>query len=258
MKQIGACLRANKEGFYGCGYTPFEEHTQDWGLTTVDEHHNRLYLHVFDWPVDGIVRVNGLKTKITSATLVSKGEKLAFTQSNPSIHITGPRSAPVPYDTVIRLDLGGPLDVDNDTVGEINDGGIALQASRASLKGVVTEKPYDGSTKLPVQIGGWTADGASASWMTYIPSPGKRDVTVSYASTVDTAGQSFTVSSISSHRVTATVHATQANWSEFRPFTIGSIDFPAAGYYTITLQPDGKPTKELFKLLWIHLGEGGK
>ncbi len=44
----------------------------------------------------------------------------------------GPLSAPVAYDSVIRLELASQLEVDNETIGELNSGGIVLQASRAA------------------------------------------------------------------------------------------------------------------------------
>ena len=72
MKEIGRCLAANREGITGCGFTPFEERTQDWGLTTTrraPDGSHQLFLHVFDWPIDSIVRVNGLKTKVRAARL---------------------------------------------------------------------------------------------------------------------------------------------------------------------------------------------
>lgn len=257
MHAIGKVLSANREGFYDCGYTPFEESTQDWGLTTVDEHKHVLYLHVFDWPVDGVVRVNGLLTKVKSVTLTGVGAKIPFVQSGPSVHILGPLSMPIEYDTVIKVELDGPLEVDNQTIGEINDGGIAMQADRATLTGVQKEKPYEGSTKLESQMGGWTADGASASWSVYVPEAGARPVTVGYACTVPVAGQGFTVSAGPGLEISATTEMTQANWSEFRPFTIGTINFPHPGKYTITVRPSGPVKDELFKLLWVHLGRVG-
>ena len=258
MRQIGDCIRGNKEGFYGCGYTPFEDQTHDWGLTTLDESNNALYLHVFDWPVDGIIRVNGLKTQVASATLTGTGQTLDYTQNGPSVHVKGPLSAPVAYDTVIRLHLREPIQVDNETIGEMNGGGISLQASQANIVGVSMAKPYEGSTKLPFEMGGWNSIGASASWSIYIPSSGSRAITVCYASSVETAGQSFTVSAGPGLEISATVKATQLNWSEFRPFAIGEINFPSAGYYTFNLKPFGPLDRELFKLLWIHVGAAGK
>jgi alpha-L-fucosidase len=254
MGAIGKCLHANKEGFYGCGFTPFQETTQDWGLTTVDEKSGQLFLHVFDWPVDGIIRVNGLKTLVKSVTLVSSGKSLSFEQSGPSVHIGGPLSMPVEYDTVIRLDLNGALVVDNTLPGEINGGGIALQSTSARLSGVSPEKPYEGSTKLPSQIGGWSAPAASAEWKFYVPKAGPRSVTISYACTTDVAGQEFELSAGPGLESRFKTVGTQANWSEFRPFSAGKFDFPAPGYYTLHVKPVGQIKDELFKLLWVHIG----
>ena len=156
MHIIGSTIRAKKEGFYGCGYTPYEEHSQDWGLTTVDEKHNRLFLHVFDWPVDGVVWVDGLVSGEKRATLCATGHGIKFDSLGPTVHIHGDRSQPVPFDTVIRCDLEGPIKVDKAKLGEINDGGIPMQASRAHLAGVQKEKPVEGASNLPFQIGGKT------------------------------------------------------------------------------------------------------
>jgi alpha-L-fucosidase len=257
MHAMGKCLRANGEGFYGCGYSPFEERTQDWGLTTVDERHNRLYLHVFDWPVDGVIRVNGLKTRVTSAILCSGHKPLPFVQQGTSVHIQGDRSMPVPYDTVIRLELGGPLDVQNDTLGEINGGGIAMNATNAVLTSVQKQQPVDGSTKIEAQMGGWNAPDAAASWTIFVPAAGKRNVTVSYACTPASAGQGFAVSAGPGLEVRSNTETTQLNWSEFRPFHAGQIDFPKPGTYTITIRPTGAVKAELFKLLWVHLAPVG-
>lgn len=254
MRAIGQCLRANGEGFYGCGYTPFDEQVQDWGLTTVDEANGRLYLHVFDWPVDGVVRVNGLKAPVLSAALASTGESLSFRQSGQSVHVAGPRSMPIPYDTVVRLELGGGLEVDNATLGEINGGGVPMPVSRASLVGARAETPYEGSTKLPVQAGGWGAPGASASWEIYVPEAGKRPLTVGYACAAEVAGQRFVVSA-AGQELAAETKATHRNWSDFRPFPLGHFHFPEPGRYRITIEPAAEVRTELFKLLWLFLGK---
>jgi hypothetical protein len=98
----------------------------------------------------------------------------------------------------------------------------------------------------------WNAD--AASWKFYVPSAGTRTVTVSYACTTAVAGQQFEVSAGPGLQATAKTEATQANWSEFRPFKIASFNFPTPGYYTITVKPSGPVKDELFKLLWLHIG----
>jgi len=255
MQQIGQCLRENREGFYGCGHSPMDEESQDWGIATLDQVQNRLYLHLFDWPVDGVVRVNGLLTPVTGATLCCDGSALSFEQMGQTVHVSGPKSMPVAYDTVIGLDLAGPVEVDNQTLGEINGGGLALQAHRASAGKPRKEKPYEGATKLPCQLGGWEAEDAEATWNVFIPEAGAREVTLCYACTKDCAGQGFMVSAGDGLEVRGLTQMTQLNWSEFRPIKVGRMEFPQPGKYTITVRPDGPSNRELFKLLWVHLGD---
>jgi alpha-L-fucosidase len=253
MTSIGKCLNTNGEGFYGCGYTPFEEHTQDWGLTTVDEKQNALYLHVFDWPVDGIIRVNGLKTVVSSVTQCYECTPLTFTQQGQSVHIHGPLSMPVAYDTVIRLNLSGQIDVDNLAIGELNGGGIALQAARAQVKDVAKEKPFEDSTKLEWQLGDWQNPESSATWTVCIPSAGHWSVKACYACRKDVAGQSFSVINETGSIITQTTRTTQLNWSEFRPFEVGLLHFDQPGMHRITVHPCNRVDTELFKLLWLFL-----
>jgi len=258
MREIGRCLRGNGEGFYGCGYTPFEETTQDWGLTTTrttPDGKHLLYLHVFDWPVDGVIRVNGLKTPVRAARLCAGDRKLRFQQQGLSTHVFAPRTLPQPYDTVIRLELAGPLDVDNQIVGELNGGGIVMNADRASLRGVKLETPPARGTKLRHQIGGWNTADAQASWKIFVPEAGPRSVKICYASTVELAGGEFLVNAGGGLELRAKTEATHRNWSEFRPFNLGVLNFPQPGEYTLTVQPTKPVSAELFKLLWVHLGE---
>lgn len=170
-----------------------------------------------------------------------------------SVHIKAPQTAPVPIDTVIKLQLVGPLEVDNVTIGEINGGGIALQAARAILHGAQLETPYEGSTKLPFQIGGWSVDHARAEWPISVSQAGLREVTISYAATVESSGQGYEVAIDGNLRLSAKVQPTQLNWSEFRPMTVGQIDFPKAGAYALAVRPSAEVPMELFKLLWVYL-----
>jgi alpha-L-fucosidase len=254
MKEIGRCLAANREGVTGCGYTPFEEGTQDWGLTTTrvgPDGVHQLFLHVFDWPVDGIVRVNGLKTKVRSAHLCSTRRRLDFQQQGTSLHVDARKVSPLPYDTVIRLDLDGEAKADNQIVGERNGGDIVMQASQATCVGVKTEPPPRRGTKLPSQLGNWSAEGAVASWRIAIPAAGRYRMRICYAATVATAGKEFVVSAGPGLELRGQTQATHRNWSEFRTFDLGALAFPKPGEYTVSVGPAGPVTGELFKLLWL-------
>ncbi|MBL0177002.1 MAG: alpha-L-fucosidase [Ignavibacteria bacterium] len=62
LKQIGAWMKTNSEAVVGTEASPFER--TPWGRCTVSRSRDgvRLFLHVFDWPRDGKLRVPGLGT----------------------------------------------------------------------------------------------------------------------------------------------------------------------------------------------------
>ncbi|MEN9358886.1 MAG: hypothetical protein RL095_421 [Verrucomicrobiota bacterium] len=258
LNEIGRSVIANRQGIAGCGMSPFEETSQDWGLTTHrrdKDGSEQLFLHVFDWPVDGVVRVNGLKTRVRSASLPSTGAPLKFTQNGLSTHVSVHGLSPLPYNTVIRLDLESAPEVDNQVIGERNGGDIVLQAAQARCMGVKRERPDDGSTKLPAQLGAWHAGNASASWRITIPAAGKYRTRICYAADLAAAGQGFTVSTETGAVLHGEVQGTHRNHGEFRTFELGEMDFPHAGEYTVHLRPSAKVEAELFKLLWVCFSE---
>ncbi|MEO0055541.1 MAG: hypothetical protein RLZZ50_1488, partial [Verrucomicrobiota bacterium] len=55
LQRMGAWLRLNGESIYGTVAGPWTSSQIPWGRAT--RKGNRLYLHVFDWPADGILRV---------------------------------------------------------------------------------------------------------------------------------------------------------------------------------------------------------
>jgi hypothetical protein len=152
---------------------------------------------------------------------------------------------------VIRLDMAGEAEADNVIVGERNAGEIVMQAEQAVCVGVTTEPPPSGSTKLPKQLGGWSAQDAAASWRIAIPAAGRYRARICYAATVDAAGKEFVVSAGPGTELRGKTQATHRNWSEFRTFELGTLDFPQPGEYTVSVRPAGPVTGELFKLLWL-------
>ncbi len=62
-----------------------------------------VYVHIFHWPGDGVLRVDGLT--IRSAKLLADNTQLSFMQDDDSIVITLPESAPDPAVTVVELAL---------------------------------------------------------------------------------------------------------------------------------------------------------
>ncbi len=110
---IGAWMGANNEAVYATGASPFKE--LPWGRCTQKEHDigTRLYLHVFDWPEDGILKVPGIyNSPQNSFLLVDKAKKnLKVKRWEEALHINLPKNPPDPINTVVVLDILGQPDI---------------------------------------------------------------------------------------------------------------------------------------------------
>jgi alpha-L-fucosidase len=96
---VGEWLKLNGEAVYDTRPGPIQGVA--WLRSTVKA--GRLYLHIFDWPVDGRIEVNGVEGQ--QAYLLSDPNQtpLSVTKTNGAVIIQGPASAPDAHDTVVVL-----------------------------------------------------------------------------------------------------------------------------------------------------------
>ena len=91
LKEIGAWMKINGEAIYGTSASPFKK--LSWGRCTRKTEGDKelLYLHIFDFPENGILTIPGLAGKIYKAyPLSDKKEMLQVTANgnNPEIDLT--------------------------------------------------------------------------------------------------------------------------------------------------------------------------
>ena len=105
LEGIGLWMDVNSESIYGTTASPFENLA--WGRATKKP--GKLYLHVFDWPPGGKLKVTGLYNKVTKAYLLSdKSQKPLAVESHDGIVTVDVPSAPIDaVDTVVVLDIVG-------------------------------------------------------------------------------------------------------------------------------------------------------
>ncbi|HUR27035.1 MAG TPA: alpha-L-fucosidase, partial [Planctomycetota bacterium] len=70
LAEIGRWMRVNGEAIHGTQASPME--TPSWGRCTMRRNSKgtTLYLHVFDWPVGGVLKLDGLGNEILGARLL--------------------------------------------------------------------------------------------------------------------------------------------------------------------------------------------
>jgi alpha-L-fucosidase len=101
LAEIGAWMKVNGEAIYGAGASPYQAQLS-FGRATSKA--GRLYLHVFDWPTDGKLRVPATALTVRKAYLLARpAAALPFTQDADGITIDVPLRAPDGLASVVAL-----------------------------------------------------------------------------------------------------------------------------------------------------------
>ncbi|MFN9275229.1 MAG: alpha-L-fucosidase [Planctomycetota bacterium] len=108
LAQVGAWMASNGEAIHGTTASPFD--ALPWGRCTTKRAGDRttLFLHVFDWPKDGVLRVPGLGSAPRRAWLVGDPvQRLRATASDDGVAIAVPAAALDAIATVVALEVDG-------------------------------------------------------------------------------------------------------------------------------------------------------
>lgn len=103
LQAMGRWMDQNAESIYGTSAGPFPY--LRWGRAT--RKGQTLYLHVFDWPAAGLLRVP-LRNRVKQAHLLADPQKpLAVQRTGGLVQIQLPVRAPDPIDSVVAIDIEG-------------------------------------------------------------------------------------------------------------------------------------------------------
>jgi alpha-L-fucosidase len=105
LREVGNWLAVNGESIYGTTHSPIPG--QPWGVATLKT--NRLYLHVFERPNDGVLFVPGFNATVKNAAFLVDGKTLKTEQQVDDLKIFLPANLPDPRDTVVAVDFSGAL-----------------------------------------------------------------------------------------------------------------------------------------------------
>jgi len=115
LKEIGQWMMINGEAIYGTQASPFKQ--LDWGRCTQKSiaGGTRLYLHVFDWPSNGRLTVNGIANSAKTADLLADAKKtpLPVTRQEDALVVNVPAEAPDRMNSVVVLEIAGKPEVND-------------------------------------------------------------------------------------------------------------------------------------------------
>jgi alpha-L-fucosidase len=245
LTEVGRWLKANSESVYGARPSPFP-YELPWGLITTRP--GRVYLHVFDWPRDGLV-LYGLKSKVRRAYLLSNKARLKFAQQSDAalghdaLTLQLPASAPERYDSVVALEVEGEPRVDA-TLTQQPDGTVTLPAHLSEVhRGGAAEGLRFDSRGVAER---WTDKDEWLSWDFRVVRPGAYDLVVvtseqkygrdwegGHQLEIEAAGQ----------RLSGEVGRDGKETDPANPYwpyvisKMGRVRVDGAGRYTLTLKP---------------------
>lgn len=142
LHEIGQWMKIYGESIYATQASPFQQ--LDWGRCTQKTlgDNTRLYLHVFDWPSAGKLRVPGIFNQTQQAYLLADAQKasLPVTRDEDALVIMLPIPAPDANNSVVVLDIIGRPDVSHPPqikAGHnifVNDLEVTLSAARGNFE----------------------------------------------------------------------------------------------------------------------------
>jgi alpha-L-fucosidase len=229
LEEVGVWMRKNSESIYGTSACPLGEFP--WGRCTVKG--QRIYLHVFSWPADAILRISGLNNHVQAVyALLDPSRKLPFRWEHRVLAVSLPAKSLDDHDTVVVLEISGQPDVDPPLVTQDSDSPFELDYEDAVTAGKAAKRfNRDGG----FHISKWTNPSDSVTWRLLVSQTGSYKVSIRYAARNDWGGTTYVVT-VGSQSLTATVEPT-GDWYAYKTFDLGTVKLPKAAEYTVSIRP---------------------
>jgi len=186
LREIGRWMKVNGESIYDTTASVFSRQFS-WGRCTVrhGDPDTTLYLHVFNWPQNRRLELPGLTNPVVGARLLAAPEAaVRASATEAGIVLMLPEKAPDPIDSVVRLDVRGPVGTITFPTVQKPDGTLYVHASEAVVHGSHLHYEKDARRGLD-NLGFWTVPSDWAEWPVRILRPGEYEVVFTVATPGD-------------------------------------------------------------------------
>lgn len=247
LHAIGEWMKVNGESIYGTTASPFSR-LPFFGRATAKG--NLLYLHVFQWPQDGRLRVPGLKNLVQSARLLAdRGSSLRTTRDGGDVIVELPSTAPDETASVIVLTLDGDPSVEPYRIQPAEKGVLHFGVESAEIETRFEQRAKKENALGHVFLTRWTRADDIPTWNFQVPKAARYKVEISYGASRAAAGAEYTVTA-GKAAVSSQVVSTEGDWV-FKPFPVGEMRLEA-GEQVLQVKAAPKGTAAM-NLEWIRL-----
>ena len=243
LAAMGEWMTRNSESIYGTTASPFEK--LPWGRCTAKP--GKLYLHVFDWPKNGELKVPMPRSDVQMAYLFThkdRAELLLDSDEGGNLVVTVPRKVPDVIDTVVLLEMEAEAVV----VPQAEDGSIILKAGDAVVRGTNARYESGGGKD---NIGFWTNPDDYVIWRFKVTNKGTFNASMTYACAAGSGGSEYTLSA-AKQKISSKVKDT-GSWTNFVAEKLGTVKITKPGTYNLSVKPETMPSGAVMNLKSVTL-----
>ncbi|MCK3685789.1 alpha-L-fucosidase [Maribellus sp. YY47] len=246
LKEIGNWMQLNGESIYGTSASPFFK--LPWGRCTMKETKGgtNLYLHVFDWPKDGLLTVPGLDTRVSDVYLLANPKQsFAWKFENGDLQIHAPSVIFDEINTVVVVKTKGRIEVTSNKPS-IKEGSVLLPADFADIynPGYGIHAVLEGKGTESV-ITNWVDKNARLEWMFTTSEAG----TYKLEALVKCEQDNTLNVTLGDNKLQANIRATG---ERFEVVDLGSVTIGEAGDLTVALSPESSNWNGM-ELMYLEL-----
>ncbi|MGO8790972.1 MAG: alpha-L-fucosidase [Terriglobia bacterium] len=229
LRRVGAWMQENGESIYGTTVSPLPEYP--WGRTTVKG--SKIYLHVFSWPADDVVRVSGLKNEVKAAYLLARpAQRLSVSRDHGVVLVTVPATRVDENDTVVVLEVVGQPLVNPPLVMQSTDSPFHLDYLTAVTAGHA-EKRFNRDGAF--FISNFAQPDDSITWRLHVSQAGSYRLRIRYAARHEW-GEAKYIVNVGPQSLSAVVTPTGENF-QYQTFELGALSVAKVGEYSVRVQP---------------------
>lgn len=235
LRRVGDWMDKNSESIHGTSPSPFP-YELPWGYCTRKD--DLLYLHVFDWPEDDILILEGLNNKVTKAYMIEENdERLGVKRSDENkLKIYLPDESVDDINSVVVLEINGEPDVDPLIITQKEFEPVLLDYITASTSGKAVKRFNRKGEEERFHISKMQGPDDIIEWHVDIKTPGLYDILITYAAIPGWEDCTYIIKA-GEERVEGKVISTEG-WYEYKTEKAGQLKIPKNGSRIIKLFPE--------------------